>query len=78
MKSQMPDSMIKEAVNTFNKGDEKSYTLLIEILSKFIYNYPRVAFGMNVDTCGDFFEYVLNRMKSILNGYRETDANGSC
>ncbi len=73
----MPDSRIKEAVNTFKKGNEKSYALLIEMLSGYIYNYPRVAFGMNVDTCGDFFEYVLTRMKPILNGYRETDAKFS-
>ena len=74
MKSRLPDSRIKKAVNSYKKGDEKSYTLLIEMLSKFIYNYPRVAFGMNTDICGDFFEYVLARMKAILNGYRETDA----
>ncbi|HEB32930.1 MAG TPA: sigma-70 family RNA polymerase sigma factor [Spirochaetes bacterium] len=73
MKSRPPDSRIKEAVKLYKKGDEKSYTLLIEMLSNFIYNYPRVAFGMSVDTCGDFFEYVLTRMKAILNGYRETD-----
>lgn len=70
----MPDSRIKEAGNSYKKGDEKSYTLLIEMLSGYIYNYPRVAFGMNMDTCGDFFEYILTRMKPILNGYRETDA----
>ena len=74
MKSRIPDSRIKEAVKAYKKGDEKSYDLLIEMLSRYIYNYPRVSFGMNRDTCGDFFEYVLTRMKSILNGYRETDA----
>ena len=74
MKSQIPDSRIKEAVKAYKKGDQKSYALLIEMLSRYIYNYPRVSFGMNRDTCGDFFEYVLTRMKSILNGYRETDA----
>ena len=74
MKSRLPDGKIKEIVKLYKNGDEKSYTLLIEMLSKFIYNYPRVVYGMNMDTCGDFFEYVLPRMKTILDGYRETDA----
>ena len=74
MKSRLPDSKIKETVKLYKSGDEKSYTLLIEMLSKYIYNYPRVVYGTNMDVCGDFFEYVLPRMKTILDGYRETDA----
>jgi DNA-directed RNA polymerase specialized sigma24 family protein len=74
MKSQLSDSKLKEAVKLYKSGNDKSYTLLIEMLSKFIYNYPRVVYGMSPDTCGDFYEYILPRMEKILVGYRETEA----
>lgn len=74
MKDRIPDKKIKEFSARFKKGDEKSYSVILDMLSGYIYNYPRITFGMNLDVCSDFYEYIFTRLKIILSGYRETDA----
>lgn len=74
MKSRIPDNEIKKAVARYKKGDEKSYKSIVDMLSEYIYNYPCIVFGATPDISGDFYEYVLQRLKNILQGYRESDA----
>ena len=74
MKSRIPDHEIKKAVACYKKGDEKSYTNIVNMLSEYIYNYPRIVFGSTPDISGDFYEYVLQRLRNILLGYRESNA----
>jgi RNA polymerase sigma factor (sigma-70 family) len=46
----------------------------MNILSPYIYNFPRVVFGADSDRCGDFYEYIFRRLEKILEGYRQTEA----
>ena len=74
MINKIPDKKIKELSVYFKSGDEKSYSIILDMLSGYIYNYPRITFGMSLDVCSDFYEYIFTRLKTILTGYRETDA----
>ena len=74
MINKIPDKKIKELSVYFKSGDEKSYSIILNMLSGYIYNYPRITFGMDLDVCSDFYEYIFTRLKTILTGYRETDA----
>jgi len=47
---------------------------IVALLSPYIYNYPRIVFGSDSDRCGDFYEYVLQRLDRILVSYHETEA----
>jgi len=68
MKNRISDEKIKDFVSRYVKGDDRCYSAIVNMLSQYIYNYPRVVFGTDPDTCSDFYEYVLSRFKSILTG----------
>jgi RNA polymerase sigma factor (sigma-70 family) len=74
MSDKIPDASIKESIRRFKEGNEQSRENIITVLSEYIYNYPRIVFGVTEDVAGDFFEYILIRLDRILEGYRETDA----
>jgi RNA polymerase sigma factor (sigma-70 family) len=74
MRDRISDEKIKEELRKLSLGDGKSFSKIVNILSQYIYNYPRVIFGADRDRCGDFFEYVLVRLRDILLGYRESEA----
>jgi RNA polymerase sigma factor (sigma-70 family) len=74
MNFKIPDSEIKSCLYKYRAGDKKSYSAIIELISPYIYNYPRVIFSSSSDCCGDFYEYILSRLDKILNLYRESDA----
>lgn len=74
MKNRVDDANIKELIKKYKNSDEKTYDEIIKILSPYIYNYPRIAFCSDWDTCGDFYEYILVRMRDIFKAYRESEA----
>ncbi|KPJ89533.1 MAG: hypothetical protein AMS17_01435 [Spirochaetes bacterium DG_61] len=74
MKNSIPDETIKEHLRALASGKEMSYPKIVSILAQYIYNYPRVIFGADTDQCGDFFEYMLFRLRNILDCYRESEA----
>jgi RNA polymerase sigma factor (sigma-70 family) len=74
MKQPIQDAHIKDCVRIYQRGVIDRYHEILKVLSPYIYNYPRVVFGSDSDRCGDFYEYVLRRLKKILKGYRQTDA----
>jgi|GEM_PF-1244873 len=74
MKYSISDDGIKDQIRKFVAGDEGSYSRIVSMLAQYIYNYARIVFGADEDTCGDFFEYVLSRFRDILSGYRESEA----
>jgi RNA polymerase sigma factor (sigma-70 family) len=74
MKNRIPDAKIKGYIRDYKSGEEKSYSLVVNMISQYIYNYPRIVFSSDADICGDFYEYVLLRLKEIINAYRETEA----
>jgi RNA polymerase sigma factor (sigma-70 family) len=74
MKNRIPDTKIKGYIRDFKSGEERSYSLIVSMISQYIYNYPRIVFSSDVDACGDFYEYMLRRLRNIINAYRETEA----
>ncbi|UCB46711.1 MAG: hypothetical protein JSV25_04640 [Spirochaetota bacterium] len=74
MKNRIPDSKIKGYIRGYKSGDEKCYSLIISAISQYIYNYPRIVFSSDADVCGDFYEYILLRLRDIIDAYRETEA----
>lgn len=65
------DLEIKNSILKYKEEDEDEvyYSLILEIISPFIYNYPHVVFHASEDICSDFYEYILLRFKTILNSY---------
>jgi len=74
MKEKVPDRRIKDTVKRFNSGNIECYKSIVELLSPYIYNYPRIVYRQDVDTCGEFYEYMLNRLRNVLAGYTESEA----
>jgi len=74
MKNRIPDTKIKGYIRDYKSGEERSYSLIVSMISQYIYNYPRIVFSSDVDACGDFYEYILLRLRDIINAYRETEA----
>lgn len=74
MNLKIPDSDIKKWMYKYRSGDRKSYYAILELISPYIYNYPRVVFNSSSDGCGEFYEYILSRLEKILDLYRESDA----
>jgi DNA-directed RNA polymerase specialized sigma24 family protein len=74
MGDRIEDRVVKEALGRYRDGDDGRFHEVVEMISHYIYNYPRIVFGADRDVCGGFYEYVLARMKEILGGYRVTGA----
>lgn len=74
MKSAIPDRRVKELIRRYKGGEEDCFASLVQDLSPYIYNYPRIAFCAEPDMCGDFYEYLLERLEGIIKAYRETEA----
>ena len=74
MSDRIPDAPIKQSIRRYQEGSEQSRETVITMLSEYIYNYPRIVFGATEDAAGDFYEYLLVRLDTILKGYRESEA----
>jgi len=74
MKSSIHDAKLKCFIREYKKGDEKAYLKAVDMISEYIYNYPRIVFGADPDGCGDFYEYILVRLDDILGRFRDTGA----
>jgi RNA polymerase sigma factor (sigma-70 family) len=74
MKSCISDSRIKGLIREYRDGDEKAYLKLVEMVSSYIYNYPRIVFCADEDRCGDYYEYVLLHLRGIIDRFRDTGA----
>jgi len=74
MKTKIPDVKIKKYLNRYNSGDMQSYSVIVNLLSPYIYNYPRIVFSSDSDRCSEFYEYILIRLKKILTVYKESEA----
>ena len=74
MKSNIHDARLKCFIREYKRGDEKAYLKAVDMISEYIYNYPRIVFGADPDGCGDFYEYILVRLDDILGRFRDTGA----
>jgi RNA polymerase sigma factor (sigma-70 family) len=74
MKSSINDVKVKSYIKKYRGGDEKAYWALVETISGYIYNYPRIVFGANPDECSDFYEYTLVKLRDIIDRFRDTGA----
>ena len=60
-------------MRSYQGGDTGVFPNIVQILSLYIYNYPRIVFAADPDCCSEFYEYMLSRLRKVLNSYRETD-----
>ncbi len=74
MSHRIPDLKIKSYMHRYKAGDKTTYSSIIQMLSPYIYNYPRIVFSTSSDLCGDFYEYIIRRLEKILDLYKESDA----
>ena len=74
MRNPIPDAKVKERVRSYQRGDTDAFQKIVQLISRYIYNYPRVVFAADPDCCSEFYEYMLSRLRKVLNSYRETDA----
>jgi RNA polymerase sigma factor (sigma-70 family) len=68
------DSTIKNMIRSFQRGDSRCYNDIVDTLSSYIYNYPRIVWNSDSDRCGDFYEYIFRRFRKIILSYNETEA----
>ena len=68
------DEYIKNSISTY-KATKSAITLkeINEHLSRYIYNYPRKAFGVNHESALDFYCYYMERIENIILKYNETE-----
>ncbi|MEI0579675.1 RNA polymerase subunit sigma [Brachyspira pilosicoli] len=68
------DEYIKKSISIYKAT--RSVIALKEInehLSRYIYNYPRKAFGVNHESALDFYCYYMERIENIILKYNETE-----
>ncbi len=68
------DEYIKKTISIYKAT--RSVIALKEInehLSRYIYNYPRKAFGINHESALDFYCYYMERIENIILKYNETE-----
>lgn len=68
------DEYIKNNISIY-KATRSAITLkdINEHLSRYIYNYPRKAFGVNHESALDFYCYYMERIENIILKYNETE-----
>ena len=68
------DEYIKKSISIY-KATRSVITLkeINEHLSRYIYNYPRKAFGVNHESALDFYCYYMERIENIILKYNETE-----
>lgn len=68
------DEYIKKSISIY-KATRSAITLkeINEHLSRYIYNYPRKAFGVNHESALDFYCYYMERIENIILKYNETE-----
>ena len=68
------DEYIKKSISIY-KATKSVITLkeINEHLSRYIYNYPRKAFGINHESALDFYCYYMERIENIILKYNETE-----
>ena len=68
------DEYIKKNISIY-KATRSAITLkdINEHLSRYIYNYPRKAFGVNHESALDFYCYYMERIENIILKYNETE-----
>lgn len=68
------DEYIKKSISIY-KATRSTITLkeINEHLSRYIYNYPRKAFGVNHESALDFYCYYMERIENIILKYNETE-----
>jgi len=74
MRNPIPDAKIKECMRSYQSGDTGVFQKIVQLISPYVYNYPRIVFAADPDCCSEFYEYMLARLRKVLNSYRETDA----
>ena len=74
MRNPISDTKIKECMRSYQSGETAVFSNIVQLLSLYIYNYPRIVFAVDPDCCSEFYEYMLSRLRKVLNSYRETDA----
>lgn len=68
------DIKIKSLLRKFQSDSddadrEELYNQICELVSDFIYNYPRIKYHKDYDICSDFYIYVLERLYKILHKF---------
>ena len=64
-------------MRSYQGGDRDIFAEIVQHLSPYIYNFPRIVFAADPDCCSDFYEYMLSRLHRVLSSYRETGAKFS-
>jgi RNA polymerase sigma factor (sigma-70 family) len=67
------DQHIKKLLSNY-QSTAKGIRQIIELVSEYIYNYPRLAHRETEDSCSEFFIYFIERLPKLLNRYEIRDA----
>ena len=66
------DSEIKSSISNYITGGEDSQKSLSEfkkLTEIYVYNFPRAAYRKDMDTCSEFYIYMLERFESIIKNF---------
>lgn len=69
------DLELKRIINEYNAApDAVRFERIVEKLSGLVLNYPAKAHDRSEEDCSSFYEYMLERLPSILKSYKTGDA----
>ena len=66
--TKIEDHKIKELIEEYQNSGE-SLSKIIQMVSEFVYNFPRIRFNQTSDVCGDFYCYFFQKLPPLLLKY---------
>lgn len=66
------DIKIKSAISDYLGGGEassRSMTEFKKLTDMYIYNFPRAAYRKDMDTCSEFYIYMIERLEGVIKNF---------
>lgn len=60
------DEKIRKLIKNFSFDPSNVFEELKKELSEYIYYFPKMAYKKNLDVCGDFYLYIIERLDKII------------
>ncbi len=66
------DEKIKKLIKNFHDDPPIILENLKKELNEYIYYFPKMAYKKDLDICGDFYLYIIERLENIIKSYNPT------
>ncbi|MCX7820458.1 MAG: hypothetical protein N2258_02150 [Brevinematales bacterium] len=66
------DEKIKKLIKNYNENPSLVFEELKKEVSEYIYYFPKMAYKKNLDICGDFYLYIIERLDKIIANFNSS------